>query len=187
MEEPGCGQPAPDGGQERREEQKNQSNANEAPAHGWHIKEYEKATHIVQALFVSGLNVSAAEILTFEEQRLAGGPRESISKAIAEIETGGVTSFAEVGEALSGKKGLLLRDRFDCDSRATEKRVALADAAIASLSFHDDRDFNKIRSGDAQRAGFADGFGVKRRIGFGEQDGKNSGGVQNQLGRPRLS
>jgi len=142
---------------------------------------------IVQALFKSGLNVGATKVLTFEEQRLVGGPRKSIGEAIAEIETGGVASLAEVGEALPGKEGLLLRDRLDCDSCATEERVALADTAIACLSFHDDRDFNKICSGDAQRAGFADGFRVKRCIGFGEQDGKNSGGVQNQLGRPRLS
>ena len=53
------------------------------------------------------------EIFTFEEEWLAGGFGEGIGEAVAEVQAGGMATFAVVGEAFAGDECVLMRYRLD--------------------------------------------------------------------------
>ena len=79
-----------------------------------------------------------AEVFAFEKERFAGGLGEGVRKAIAEVESGRMASFAEVGVALTREKGVLFGDRINRNSRVAKKRVALAHTEIAAATLCDD-------------------------------------------------
>jgi hypothetical protein len=56
-----------------------------------------------------------AEIVAFEEQRVAGFRRQRIGKAVADIETGAMAAAAEAPKCLDRDFGLLRRDGGDVE------------------------------------------------------------------------
>ncbi len=108
--------------------------------------------------------------MAFEEERFAGGFGEGVGKAVAEVEGGGMSSFAEVGIGLACNMGLFFGDGFDGDAGAAHQGVELAAAGVFGLSFNDDRGFNEVGRGDARDLGCDNGAGVGFGVAFIEED-----------------
>jgi hypothetical protein len=103
------------------------------------------------------------EIIAFEQQRLAALPGQGISKAIAEIERGRMTPFAEAAIRRAGDPGLFLRDGHDLNPEMRDELIEpLAQHRIV-IGIDHDRRFEIIGRRHFEVAVLA------------EQDGKESG------------
>ena len=54
-------------------------------------------------------DIGLPEIFAFEEERLAGGFGESVGETVAEVQAGGMATFAVVGETFAGDERVLMR------------------------------------------------------------------------------
>ena len=58
-------------------------------------------------------NICLSEIFALEEEWLAGGFGEGIGETVAEVQAGGMATFAVLGEAFASDERVLVRYRLD--------------------------------------------------------------------------
>src|ERR1700688_2380800 len=96
-----------------------------------------------------GSDVGLPKVVPLEEERLAGVLGERIGEAVAEIQPGRVTAFAEVVKGLAREMRVLDRHRLDHNANAAKQSVALLEDCHGELALDDDRELDEIPRGHA--------------------------------------
>lgn len=124
------------------------------------------------ALRHGGLDVGLAEVVAFEEKRLAGGFGQGIGETVAEIEASWMAALAKIREALPCDERLFFREWGHGDARTAEKGVPLANDRVSTARFNDDRDLDETSGGDGAKTGVHDSFKKDLESRLTEQDGQ---------------
>jgi len=95
-----------------------------------------------------GNDVCLAEVVSLEQQRLAGHLGERVGETVTEIQPCLVAALAEIVEGLAGDMRLFDGEGLDGDARPAEEHVALADGLGPDLSLYDDGEFEEVPGAD---------------------------------------
>ncbi len=88
------------------------------------------------------------EVITLEKQRFTGSFGKRVSKAVAEIQFGGMSAaLTEIAIGLARNPRLSFGDRFNSDARFFDKTVEAAAGDRISASVDHQRGFNEVGSG----------------------------------------
>ena len=119
-------------------------------------------------------DVGPAEIVSFEQERLARHPRQRVGEAVAEIQPCRKAAFAEIMESLSRQMRLLNCDGLDHDSSPPEEHVALAKGLGSGLTFDNNGEFDEVGGADQAAIRVMDSLRVEVGFRLAEEDGGQS-------------
>ena len=123
--------------------------------------------------------------MAVEQQRLAFRFRQCVGEAISKIQFGGMPAgFAEVAIGLARDASLRFGDRLNRDLRRFDQFIetAAGDRILAAI---DHRPGFYVADGrDTTVRCLLNDLGELGRLRFGAENGDQSGGVENQLGKP---
>ena len=109
---------------------------------------------------------------------------ERISEAVAEIQPGRVTAFAEVVKGLAREMRVLESHGFNHNANPAKQRVALPEDFNGELALDDDRELDEVPRGDTAPRGTADGLDIQLGIRLPGKNGDERRRIQDHLGSP---
>jgi hypothetical protein len=83
----------------------------------------------------SGDEIGSTEIVALEKQRFASSLRQRISKAISEVQTGGMTPFAEQKKGPPSNLSLLKSDGLNTNRCFPRRKASQRELAIEPIRF----------------------------------------------------
>src|ERR1022692_1466851 len=95
-----------------------------------------------------------------------------------------MAAFAEIEEGLPCQVRLFHCDWLDDDFSSSKECVALAARLRNDMPLDHHLEFDKIGSADSATFGVMDNLGIQFQFGLSKEDGSQSGGVEDHLGRP---
>ncbi len=96
------------------------------------------------------LNVSTGKIISHEEQRLAQKPGKRIRKAIAEVETSGMSSLAEATEGGASEGRVISGEGDDLDMQPLDQMVEFSRPLRTTQPLGDDACLHERRRRESE-------------------------------------